>query len=96
MPLSWVSYLPGNSYRRDEILYGTTDIPYLVYDATIQRFFTKRIKTGLIYTMGCERRPDELMGYDSLFNIVEMVMKRIFGESESLFVTRPPTNFMII
>ena len=29
----------------------------------------------------------KLMGYDQHLGVVEMVMKRIFGESESLFVT---------
>jgi multimeric flavodoxin WrbA len=61
--------------------------PYLVYDANHSTLFTKRIKTGLIYTMGAKEDQMKLMGYDQSLNIVEMVMKRIFGESESLFVT---------
>ena len=61
--------------------------PYLVYDANHSTLFTKKIKTGLIYTMGAKEDQMKLMGYDQSLNIVEMVMKRIFGESESLFVT---------
>ncbi|MFZ0926932.1 MAG: flavodoxin family protein [Halobacteriota archaeon] len=61
--------------------------PYLVYDANHSTLFTKRIKTGLIYTMGAKEDQMKLMGYDQSLNIVEMVMKRIFGESESLLVT---------
>jgi hypothetical protein len=37
--------------------------------------------------MGAKEDQMKLMGYDQSLNIVEMVMKRIFGESESLFVT---------
>jgi multimeric flavodoxin WrbA len=61
--------------------------PYLVYDANHSTLFKKKITTGLIYTMGAREDQMKLMGYDRYFNIVEMVMKRIFGESESLFVT---------
>jgi multimeric flavodoxin WrbA len=61
--------------------------PYLVYDANHSTLFKKKIKTGLIYAMGAREDQMKLMGYDRYFNIVEMVMKRIFGESESLFVT---------
>ena len=61
--------------------------PYLVYDANHSTLFKKRIKTGLIYTMGAKKDQIKLMGYDQALNFVEMVMKRIFGESESLFVS---------
>jgi multimeric flavodoxin WrbA len=61
--------------------------PYLVYDANHSTLFKKKIKTGLIYSMGAQEDQMKLMGYDRYFNMVEMVMKRIFGESESLFVT---------
>ncbi|MGZ5563447.1 MAG: flavodoxin family protein, partial [Halobacteriota archaeon] len=61
--------------------------PYLVYDANHSTLFKKKIKTGLIYTMGAREDQMKLMGYDRYFTMVEMVMKRIFGELESLFVT---------
>ena len=61
--------------------------PYLVYDANYSTLFKRRIKTGLIYTMGAQEDRMKLMGYDRALNIVEMLMKRIFGEAESLFVT---------
>ena len=61
--------------------------PYLVYDANHSTLFKKKIKTGLIYSMGAQEDQMKLMGYDRYFTMVEMVMKRIFGESESLFVT---------
>jgi multimeric flavodoxin WrbA len=61
--------------------------PYLVYDAKHSTLFKKRINTGLIYTMGAREDQIKQMGYDKQFNIVEMFMRRIFGESESLLVT---------
>jgi len=61
--------------------------PYLMYDTNHSTLFKKRIKTGLIYTMNVGEDQMKLMGYDQHLSVVEMVMKRIFGESESLFVT---------
>jgi len=61
--------------------------PYLVYDANHSTLFKRTIKTGLIYTMGAKIDQMKLMGYNQSLNIVELVMKRIFGEAESLFVT---------
>lgn len=61
--------------------------PYLVYDTNHSTLFTKRIKTGLIYTMGANEDQIKLMGYNQSLTIVELLMKRIFGESESLLVT---------
>jgi len=60
--------------------------PYLVYDVNRSTLFKRRIKTGLIYTMGAPEDHFKLMGYDQQFNFVEMIMARIFGQSESLFV----------
>jgi len=61
--------------------------PYLVYDANHSTLFKKKIKTGLIYTMGAPEHQMKSLGLDRHRNMVEMVMKRIFGEAESLFVT---------
>jgi len=61
--------------------------PYLMYDVNHSTLFKKSIKTGLIYTMNAREDQMKLMGYDQSLNFVEMVMKRVFGESESLFVT---------
>ena len=61
--------------------------PYLMYDVNHTTLFKKRIKTGLIYTMNAREDQMKLMGYDQSLNFVEMVMKRVFGESKSLFVT---------
>jgi Multimeric flavodoxin WrbA len=61
--------------------------PYLVYDVNHSTLFKKKIKTGLICTMGVREDQMKLMGYDRYIKGVEMFMKRTFGESESLFVT---------
>jgi hypothetical protein len=42
---------------------------------------------GLIYTIGVPEGQVKLMGYDQQFNIAQMLMTRIFGESESQLVT---------
>jgi multimeric flavodoxin WrbA len=60
--------------------------PYLVYDVNHSTLFKRRIKTGLIYTMGAPEDQMKLMGVDRHLNMVEMFMKRTFGEAESLFV----------
>jgi multimeric flavodoxin WrbA len=61
--------------------------PYLVYDVNHSTLFKRRIKTGLIYTMGAQEDQIKRMGYDYYLNMVEMFMKRTFGEAESLLVT---------
>ena len=46
----------------------------------------KRIPTGLIYTMGAPEDQMKERGWDQQLLLIEMVMKMIFGMSESLFV----------
>ncbi|MGZ4894058.1 MAG: flavodoxin family protein [Halobacteriota archaeon] len=61
--------------------------PYLVYDENHSTLFKKKIRTGLIHTMGAPEDQIKLMGVDRHLSLVEMLMKRTFGEAESLFVT---------
>lgn len=61
--------------------------PYLVYNAEHTSLFGKKIKTGLIYTMGANETRMKEAGYDRYLKMTEMTMARIFGYSESLFVT---------
>jgi multimeric flavodoxin WrbA len=61
--------------------------PYLVYDVNRSTLFKRKIKTGLIYTMGAPEDQIRLMGYGQQFKIAEMLMTRIFGASELLLVT---------
>jgi multimeric flavodoxin WrbA len=61
--------------------------PYLVYDVNHSTLFKRKIKAGLIYTMGAREDLMKPLGLDRHLNMVEMFMKRVFGEAESLFVT---------
>lgn len=58
--------------------------PYLVYDAPPQTLFPKKIKTAWIYTMNLPEEIARQMGYDQLFSRNELVMRMVFGHSESI------------
>jgi multimeric flavodoxin WrbA len=61
--------------------------PYLTYDDT-PTLFPKKINTGFIYTMGItDDQLKERAYYDHHFNLNEMLLKIIFGASESLLST---------
>ncbi|MBU2699995.1 multimeric flavodoxin WrbA [Sporomusaceae bacterium BoRhaA] len=61
--------------------------PYLVYDENYSTLFNKKIPTGFIYTMNVNESQMKEMGYNYHLQTIEWAMKRIFGSSESLFVT---------
>ena len=56
--------------------------PYLTYTDPPQSLFTKRIRTGFIYTMNTTEEQMKERGYLQLFGLNEMVLKMIFGASE--------------
>ncbi|MFC1986089.1 flavodoxin family protein [Chloroflexota bacterium] len=63
--------------------------PHIAYDIDLPTLFTKKIKTGFVYTMNM---PDDMLksgrlGLDKHLSTNEMLLKRIFGASESLFST---------
>jgi multimeric flavodoxin WrbA len=60
---------------------------YLVYDKERSTLFKRKISTGLIYTMNVNQSLMEQIGYEQNLKVMEMVLNRIFGVSESLFVT---------
>ncbi|TQD25089.1 flavodoxin family protein [Methanolobus vulcani] len=60
---------------------------YLVYDKDYSILLQKKIPAAFIYTMNANEQQMELMGYESIFNTMEMVLSRIFGSAESLCVT---------
>ena len=60
--------------------------PYLVYDVERSSLFKKKIQTGMIYTLGAPEIRVKEMGYDSNFKMIEMLLARMFGSSESLAV----------
>ncbi|MGY0373339.1 flavodoxin family protein [Clostridium sp. JNZ J1-5] len=59
---------------------------YLVYDTAYSSLFRKKVSTAFIYTMNVNNDRMKDSGYDELFKYLEMVMKRLFGSSESLIV----------
>jgi len=61
--------------------------PYLVYDAQRSSLFPRKIKTGLIYTLGADEGRMREMQIDKHIALIEGVMARIFGSAESLIVT---------
>ncbi len=60
---------------------------YFVYDENESTLFTRKIPTGLIYTMGVTESQLKLMKFERTLKVSEVCMKRIFGKSESLFIT---------
>jgi multimeric flavodoxin WrbA len=59
----------------------------LVYDENHSTLFPRKIHTGMIYTMGMPESSLQEAGLMQRFNVYEMSMKHLFGESESLIVT---------
>ena len=60
---------------------------YLTYDANHSSLFKRKMFIGLIYTMNVNQSGAEELGYIENLKKTEMTVKRIFGASESLFVT---------
>lgn len=60
--------------------------PYLVYDANYSTLFNRIIPTGFIYTYGANETRMLEMGYDQPAKLNEIMLKKIFGQSETLFV----------
>jgi len=60
--------------------------PYLVYDVERSSLFKKKIPIGFIYTLGAPEIRVKEMGYDSQFNVLGMILARIFGSTEALVV----------
>jgi multimeric flavodoxin WrbA len=56
--------------------------PYSTYTDPPGSLFPKKIKTGFIYTMGLNEKMMEEMGYVPYFKRHDMILKRIYGESE--------------
>jgi len=60
---------------------------YLVYDKNYSTLFSRKIRTGFIYTMNVDDSRLNEMGYEHHLKLTEMAMARTFGSAESLFVT---------
>jgi multimeric flavodoxin WrbA len=60
---------------------------YLVYDREMSTLSKKKIPTGFIYTMNVSQELVKAIGYEQNLKGIEMVLERLFGSSESLYVT---------
>ena len=60
---------------------------YLVYDKNYSSLNKKHKSIGFIYTMNINEDMVKEWGYDSVLSSTEKYFERIFGASESLFVT---------
>ena len=58
--------------------------PYLTYTDLLGTLFSRKIRTGFIYTMNITEEAVKARGYDTYFNANEMKLERIFGSSEVL------------
>jgi hypothetical protein len=61
--------------------------PYLVYDRDHSTLFPRKIPTAFIHTMGADEKSAKAMGFDGPIRLVELVLGRIFGSSETLVAT---------
>ncbi len=61
---------------------------YLVYDSNHSSLNTRKMPVGIIYTMNVPEEYLDMVGYRQMFKTtVENPLKRIFGETQELFVT---------
>lgn len=60
--------------------------PYLVYDREHSSLFPKKIPTAFIYTLGADEGRAKEMGFDVPIRLTEMLLGRMFGNSETLQV----------
>ena len=59
--------------------------PYMTYSDPPQVLFPKKIKTGFIYTMNVTEEQMKKLGFTQHIRLNEIILKMIFGASESLF-----------
>ncbi|GFP74867.1 flavodoxin family protein [Clostridium fungisolvens] len=58
---------------------------YLAYDKNHSFHFNKKLSVGLIYTMNVPSEYMSAVGYEDKFKNTEEMLKRFFGQAESLF-----------
>ena len=59
--------------------------PYMTYSDPPQLLFPKKINTGFIYTMNVTEEQMKKFGFAQHIRLNEIILKMIFGASESLF-----------
>ena len=58
--------------------------PYTTYTDPPGTLFSRKIRTGFIYTLNAPAEAVQERGYDRYFKANEMILERIFGSSETL------------
>ena len=58
--------------------------PYSTYTDPPGTLFSRKIRTGFIYTMNITEEMVKVRGYDRYFNAIGMTLEKIFGSSEAL------------
>lgn len=58
--------------------------PYLTYTNPPASLFPRKMRVGLIYTLGAPEEFASQMGYDKHIAMTQMIIERIFGAAESL------------
>ena len=58
---------------------------YLTYTEPVQTLFSRKIRSGLVYTMNLSEKQAEERGYAQYLVANQMALALIFGSSESLF-----------
>ena len=76
----YVGYVTGQTQSFLERLV----FPKLTYTDPPGTLFERKIKTGVIYTMGLPEEMMKKVGYEVFINRIATLMTRIFGHSESL------------
>ena len=61
--------------------------PYLVYDQQRSSLFKSKMPVGVIYTLGASEGRIKEAGWDRQFTLMESILNRIFGASETLLAT---------
>jgi multimeric flavodoxin WrbA len=61
--------------------------PYLVYDQQHSSLFKRKMPVGFIYTLGATEARIKETGWDRQFTLMESILSRIFGASETLLAT---------
>lgn len=56
--------------------------PFLVYTRPPSSVFPRRIKAGVIYTMGLNEKMSTAYGYGAMFDATDASLRMIFGHSE--------------
>ena len=67
--------------------YERLTFQYISYDKERTPLFTKRIKTGFVFTTNCPENFYEQVGYTNKFKEYEEMLGRMFGECKTLAVS---------